>query len=62
MIIDTQSDGGSEIIGSENGENSSNRMSPNQQALRELAQESVNKAKKGNPISEEAKILNEWAR
>lgn len=33
-----------------------------QQALHDLAKESVKAAKKGNPISEsEAKVLDEWA-
>ncbi|WP_310552147.1 hypothetical protein [Paenibacillus glufosinatiresistens] len=38
------------------------RRTGDQQALHDLAKESVKEAKKGNPISEqEAKVLDEWA-
>ena len=39
------------------------RRNPDQQALHDLAKESVKKAKNGQPISEEeAKILDGWAK
>ena len=42
--------------------NNGKRMNENQQALRELAKEAVQRAKKGYPISKrEAQILDEWA-
>ena len=42
--------------------NNGKRMNENQQALRELAKEAVQRGKKGNPISKhEAEILDEWA-